>query len=71
MAALLEAGANPNIRNNQGYTALMIACAEGHVEAAKALIDAGADRGLRNKKRQTAADIAALSSHTALTELLK
>jgi len=49
----------------------MIACAEGHVEAAKALIDAGADRGLRNKKRQTAADIAAVSGHAAITELLK
>src|SRR5262249_11905782 len=60
----LKAGAHPNIRNNQGYTALMIACAE-------ALIDAGAERGLRNKKRQTAADIAAVSGHAAITELLK
>ena len=64
LVALLKAGANPNIRNNQGYTALMIACAE-------ALIDAGAERGLRNKKRQTAADIAAVSGHAAITELLK
>jgi ankyrin repeat protein len=49
----------------------MVACAEGHAEAAKVLIDAGTDRGLRNKKRQTAADIAAASGNARLVDLLR
>ena len=70
-ASLLQAGAGADIRNNQGYTALMIASAEGHAEVVKVLVDAGADRSLRNKKRQTAIDIAKASGQPAVAELLK
>lgn len=56
--ALSARGASADLRNEQGYTALMLASAAGHGEIVKALLEAGADRGLRNKRRQTAVDIA-------------
>jgi ankyrin repeat protein len=43
VSALLAAGANPNTRNQQGYTALMLAARYGHTPIVDALISAGAD----------------------------
>jgi ankyrin repeat protein len=41
--ALLEAGADVNIRNSSGWTALMAAAAKGHAEIQEVLIDHEAD----------------------------
>ena len=41
IAALLEAGANPNLRNIDGHTPLMCASQRGAAKAAKALLDGG------------------------------
>ena len=71
MRALIQLGAAADLRNEQGYTALMLASAAGHGEIVKAPLGAGADRGLRNKRRQTAVDIANASGQTAVVELLK
>ena len=40
---LVEAGANVNAQDRDGYTALMQASGRGHTEIAKLLIEAGAD----------------------------
>ena len=41
--ALLEAKASPNKANNDGATALMLACAANHDQCARALLEAKAD----------------------------
>ena len=71
VGGLLHLGASADLRNEQGFTALMLATAAGHGEVIKALLQAVADRGLRNKRRQTAIDIAKASGQTAVAELLK
>jgi uncharacterized protein len=58
-------------KNNQGYTALMMAVRAAHLEIVQTLINAGADRRLRNKKRETAGDIAASLGNTTIAQILK
>jgi ankyrin repeat protein len=40
---LLERGADPNAKNDDGWTPLHIAAGEGHVEIVKLLLERGAD----------------------------
>lgn len=40
---LLDYGADPNVKGEQGSTALLIAAQNSNIEVAKLLIDAGAD----------------------------
>jgi ankyrin repeat protein len=68
---LLARGAARDARNNQGYTALMIAARAGQADIVTTLIEAGADRSLRNKKRETAGDIAATLGHADIAQMLK
>ena len=44
----VEAGADIDLANNNGRTALMIASGEGHAEIAGLLVEAGADKRLCN-----------------------
>jgi ankyrin repeat protein len=53
---VLRAGADPNARQQMGWTALHAAAAHDNVEMAQALLDAGADPSLKNDDGQTAAD---------------
>jgi len=53
---LLRAGANPNAKQQMGWTALHAAAAHDNVEMALALLEAGADALLKNDDGQTAAD---------------
>ena len=64
---LLEAGADKNLANKTGRTALMIASASGHVETTRALLKAGADIDMTNNSGRTALMIASATrqSHTA------
>jgi len=64
---LLEAGADPNARQQMGWTALHAAAAHDNVEMAQALLRKGADPTLKNDEGQTALDKAG----TAVAELLK
>ena len=59
-----------NSRNNNGYTALMLAAEEGHAAIVQILIGAGADTSLRNKKREQAKDIASAFGHANVVQLL-
>jgi len=71
VGALLRRRADPNIRNNLGFSPLMMAAREGQSETAQVLIEGGADRRLRNKRRETASDIAATTGHEAVSRLLE
>jgi ankyrin repeat protein len=53
---VLRAGADPNARQQMGYTALHAAAAHDNVEMAQALLDAGADPSLRSDDGQSATD---------------
>jgi serine/threonine-protein phosphatase 6 regulatory ankyrin repeat subunit B len=68
---LLKRRVRPDVRDNVGYNALMIASHEGRADIVKALLNAGADRTLRNKKRDTAVDVATASGHAEIVQLLK
>jgi ankyrin repeat protein len=52
--ALLEAGADPSVRNLFGSTPMMEAASVGHTEILTLLLDAGADVESRNYEGQTA-----------------
>jgi ankyrin repeat protein len=70
---LLKAGANVDIQNNKGYTALMWASLSGRkdIEIFKPLLEAGADVNLGDKLGETALTIARRRGHTAIVELLE
>ncbi|KAJ4420363.1 SPT3 Dosage dependent suppressor of Ty-induced promoter mutations-like protein [Neurospora sp. IMI 360204] len=57
-AGLLARGANPDSRDNGGYTPLHMASLNGHAEIVRLLIAHGADHTLRTLSGFTAADVA-------------
>lgn len=52
--ALIEAGADVNLQNNEGSTALTSAAFLCHTEIVKALLDAGADKNIMTNAGSTA-----------------
>jgi len=64
---VLRAGADPNARQQMGWSALHAAAAHDNVEMAQALLDAGADPSLENDDGHTALDKAG----AAVAELLR
>ena len=66
----LKKGANPNAKENDGWTALMIAAQEGHPEAAQMLLTAGANPNATQKDGATALMIAAKRSHAEVVKML-
>ena len=55
--ACLRTGADPDARDEKGFTPLHIAAHKGHTAAIAALREAGADPGARNKDGQTPFDL--------------
>ena len=53
---LLGKGAKPDIRNNEGSTALHMAAFFGHIEIVKALLEQGAEINIRNVRSETPYD---------------
>lgn len=69
---LLENGAEINrVDNNEHFSALMWAAAEGQAENVKLLVKKGADLSLKDKDGDTAESFAAQRGQTAVVELLK
>ena len=69
-ALLLGAGADPNARQQVGYTPLMGAAAAGRDDIADLLLEKGADPALVSEDGKTAADVAREHGHTALADRL-
>jgi len=55
---LLERGADPNAKDDDGWTPLHYATYRGHTHIVELLIEMGADPNIRNKDGKTPADIA-------------
>ena len=68
---LLDAGADVDTQNDDGFTALKWAVVRGHTGTVQALLDAGADVDIRDKRGQTPLMIAAEEGQTRVIELLK
>ena len=70
LRAALDAGLDPNLSNENGWSLLMLAAVEGSVPLGTLLLARGADPARVNSKTQTALDIATARSHTGFVELL-
>jgi len=69
---ILEAGVDPNIQNNRGYTALIWASEYGNTDIVKLLLDSGADPNIQRNNGHTPLSIAAEEGYTDIVrELLK
>ncbi len=68
--ALLEHGALPNARQQQGFTALHAAAQQGNQALAELLLQYGADRSLTNDDGITPAALAAKNGHAEIAALL-
>lgn len=67
---LLERGADPNARQEAGWTTLHQAAQNGDVDMARLLIAAGADIHARAGNQQNAMDLAMTKGHQAMVDLL-
>lgn len=66
----LEAGANVNVKNNEGCTPLHLAASYGHPDTCEALINAGADVNTGNDWKETPLLWAARAGHLETCKLL-
>ena len=69
-ANLIAATGDANIAQKSGYTALMIAAANGFADGLDALLDAGADRTIKSPDGKTAADFTRERGHAELAKRL-
>ncbi|MDZ4657091.1 MAG: ankyrin repeat domain-containing protein [Bythopirellula sp.] len=67
---LLKAGAEINVRDEDGGTPLMIAAACGHVDIVKELLQRGANPKLKDESANTALFLATDKNHIEVCELL-
>ena len=70
VTALLDKGADPDAKEEQGQTALMWAAAEGHADVIDSLLKAGADFRTPLKSGFTPLCFAVRSGHLAATKRL-
>jgi hypothetical protein len=70
-AELLDDGKNPNARQSDGQTALMVATGNGDMEMIKLLLAKGADPSLRGPQGGSAASVAKASGRAELIKLLE
>jgi uncharacterized protein len=67
---LVDAGADPNAKQEGGFVALHAAAQNGNAELAELLIRHGADKGLATDDGRTAASIAREAGHEQLADSL-
>jgi uncharacterized protein len=70
LAALLDRGLPPDVRNEKGDSLLMLACYHGGLEAARLLLRRGADPVLANDRGQTPLAGAAFKGDLAVAAAL-
>lgn len=68
---LADAGASVNLKNQQGYTALMYAAIAGYEDAIKALIAVGANLNARDNSGNTAMMLADAKKYRKIVRLLQ
>lgn len=68
--AILDAGADPDARQQVGYTPLMGAASAGRDDLADLLLARGADPSLQSEDGKTAASVAAEHGHASLARRL-
>lgn len=66
---LLAAGADPNLAEGEGITALTVAAEGGHLEVVRLLLEAGADPAYRTWEG-TAAELASRNGHRETAEAI-
>jgi ankyrin repeat protein len=69
--AALAAGLDPQLKNQNGWTLLMLTAIEGHVPLAEALFERGISTNNRNAKGETALDLANSKGHSAFADFLR
>ena len=67
---LLEGRADPNIRDNWGYTALMLASERGHTETVRVLLEGRADPNIQDENVTTALMQASMNGRTETVSAL-
>jgi len=67
---MLEHGASPDLRDDDGWTAAHQAAARGNAQMMQAVIEAGADLALRDKKRLTPLEVARSAGKDKVIALL-
>jgi len=70
LAALLRAGASPDVADARGCTPLMLAADCGSLEATRVLLAHGADAGAEDEDGETAADYADVCGYPELADVL-
>ncbi len=71
LKVMLDQGVSVNLRDRNGYTLLMLASENGHLETVKLLLQRGADPHLRSATGESALDCARRSRNQAILELLQ
>lgn len=70
MRVLLASGADPNTRDTDGHTALMMSAAIGDLGAVRVLLAAGANANAANNEERTAWDFARQEEYTEILRVL-
>lgn len=71
VSLLLERGANPNMQDIGGWTALMKAAARGHTEVVRLLLAFGADADQKNNAGHTALEWASSRNAPEVVKMLR
>ena len=66
--ALLKAGADPNAKDDRGFTVLLLAASTGRTAVVEALLAGGADVQAKSRVGATALMMAAFAGHAATVE---
>ncbi|ATJ92263.1 ankyrin [Acetobacter senegalensis] len=70
LASFLEAGMDPNLRAEKGYTPLILAAYNGNIDAVSALLKGGAKPDLQDEKGATALAGVAFKGNLPIARLL-